>query len=322
MARCVGGCGPRDMHPSQALRQLADDVLWEDIPGARCAWEVSCAAPDVASSNDADLLEFLSCTPQYNELSTLVHRLQRRTAGLGEAWCDFCRERGLKNPDPHACHPRLLVEFLCESLARAPARVAALKGPFGPFMYVVVRVAEQVARARSEGHRVERTAAPPENAAGIRRLRRPDPAEATFQIYCLDSGLRPPVASADSARKRREPFVEDSATRARAVASDASGHPPQALECPWQDAATPTRDSVLNASTASGSVELHSRSHSSSVTSCDDLSDEEAIVSERHISDVGITQSGGPRLSSAALWLGPERPIARDSLEPVVKQFQ
>lgn len=97
-----------------------------------------------------ELMRILSCTVPTQELATMVHRLQRRTAGLGDLWEEFARVHEGGNADPHSKDPQLLLQFICIAIASKPERVMNLKGPYQPFMLVVLEVARAALRKAAE----------------------------------------------------------------------------------------------------------------------------------------------------------------------------
>lgn len=145
--------------PPAGLLLVLASGLAEKNPTAYQAWAASSIAPDYTNAHELAVL--LGSVVPFQHLARFVHRLQRRSAGLGDDWARFCDANGQQNPDPHASEPRLLIKFICWAIACAPHRVAALKGPFDPFLEVAVQIAAAELQRNEEASPDRTSKAPP-----------------------------------------------------------------------------------------------------------------------------------------------------------------
>mmetsp|Transcript_94754 Transcript_94754/g.267505 ORF Transcript_94754/g.267505 Transcript_94754/m.267505 type:complete len:312 (+) Transcript_94754:61-996(+) len=130
----------------EVLRKLASGMRLADRSvNAQQYWRWSCtqAATGTGQPTSQQLVDFLCCVVPYEELATLVHRLQRRTAGLGGLWYEFCDQHGMRASDPYTAEAVPLLEFVCVAIERAPDRVVLLKRPskYTPFVALAVQCA-------------------------------------------------------------------------------------------------------------------------------------------------------------------------------------
>lgn len=223
------------------------------------------------------------------DLMTIVHRLQRRSSGLGGFWRDFCMvrrdtvdeawRRELEDEDPRSARSELLLEFICEALAGSPARVASMKGPFAPFMELVVRVGHR----RAQAEPLPSQAAPNEH-----ECTRPVGGNTTFlQCSCTAHSVNRQVR--DSAP------VDDTLRRKNHVMKDAI----------WQDDSTASAASVWSrhSDVASVGTSGHRRSNSGeSILS----SGSEIVGTCFHIEDAAASQATSLSHVATIRWLGLE----------------
>lgn len=131
-----------------------------------------------ADTSVHELGSLLCSTVPLRDLARFAHRLQRRSAGLGDDWTRFCNANGQRNPDPHASEPWQLLQFICWAVACAPDRVAMLKGPFDPFMEAAVQIAKDELDFRTEASPPTSSPRPEQLAPEISRTSAPEPSEA------------------------------------------------------------------------------------------------------------------------------------------------
>lgn len=140
-----GGVGRAAVLRSLATRLLPEaEVAEVSVQAAEDTPPVG--AGETTKAVSIDLVARLCRAVPREDMATLVHRLLRRTVGLGEMWQDFCRSHGqAKDLDPHDAESDFLLNFICQAVAEAPGRVAAIKRPtkLTPFMLLVVHGAQE-----------------------------------------------------------------------------------------------------------------------------------------------------------------------------------
>jgi len=143
-------------------------------------------------SADTDLHELggLLCSAvPLRDLARFAHRLQRRSAGLGDDWTRFCNANGQQNPDPHASEPWQLLQFICWAIACAPDRVAMLKGPFDPFMEAAVQIAkDELERSTEASSPLDLSPKAEQVAPDFPRTAAPEPSKAPLAARAASSG--------------------------------------------------------------------------------------------------------------------------------------
>jgi len=128
----------------QVLGEAAIEMGYTNTSVANQQWYVE------ADAEVAQMSNFLCRMVPYEDLSKLASRLTRRTAGLGPMWEEFCTTYRSPTSDPARADPRVLLHFICRAVARASDRVAVVKGPFQPFMGVMVYIAQRHWEANTE----------------------------------------------------------------------------------------------------------------------------------------------------------------------------
>lgn len=275
---------------ASSLRELGAGLATKSSFAAE-VWDAFCS--NGLDTNAHELMAFLYGNIAHQHLARFVHRLQRRSAGLSDDWASFLHARGQQNLDPHSTDPRLLLQFVCWAITCAPDRVAALKGPFDPFMEVAV----EASRCRMMS-RVE--ACPPLNSSA-------EPAEIAEQLRAVlgvpcqgPLWSSPLVQAAEVVGARARTDVRGAA---RAGNTSVDGNGTQA------EAARPV--DLKDDSTMSGS--LASKSDRSDTASSDNegdvLNSAEIAPCAAHVSrKLESEEQASKHTTSATLWLGPEPP--------------